>query len=134
MAVYTQDLSCYFSSASVRGRSAARVFFKDLVNKVMKKEKNKAPHYAWFLTAKGTTHPSITDAPLIEPHLLAWTTGSSIDAREGVLQYVKIGQEFMRYLDDGHRVGILAEEVTHPTYNEDIRNEERKNKMSKDML
>lgn len=106
---------------------------KDLVNKVMRKEKNKAAKYAWFMTAKGTTHPSVTDAPLIEPFLLSWTTGSTIDAREGVLQYVKVGTEFMRYLDDGHRIGILAEEVTHPTYNEDIRDERRKERMNEDI-
>ena len=30
---------------------------KDLVKKVMQKGENKASHFAWFLTAKGTTHP-----------------------------------------------------------------------------
>lgn len=107
---------------------------KDLVRKVMRKEKNKAPQYAWFLTSKGTTHPSVTDAPLIEPTLLSWTTGSTIDAREGVLQYIKVSEEFMRYLEDGHRTGILAEDVTHPTYDEDTTSEERKNQTSREIL
>lgn len=98
---------------------------KDLVQKIIDEKKK----FAWFTTAKGTTHPSVTDAPLIEPFLLAWTTGSTIDAREGVLQYVKISEQFMYFLETGHRKGILKEEVTHPTYDEDIRSEDRKAEM-----
>jgi platelet-activating factor acetylhydrolase len=90
---------------------------KDLVEKVLNEKKK----YAWFVTAKSTSHPSVTDAPLIEPFLLAWTTGSTIDAREGVLQYVKITDQFMAYLDNGHRRSILKEEVTHPEYDESSR-------------
>lgn len=103
---------------------------KELVEKVNRKEPNKAPKYGWFLTAKGTTHPTVTDAPLIEPFLLAWTTGATINAQEGVLQYVKVCEEFMEYLEDGHRRGILGEDVTHPTYNEDIRDERRKEEIA----
>ena len=103
---------------------------KDLVKKVMRTEKNRAPKNAWFVTAKGTTHPSVTDAPLIEPFLLSWTTGSTIDAREGVLQYVKISQEFIRYLEDGHRTGVLAEEVTHTKYDEPVKTDKTKRRIS----
>ena len=103
---------------------------KELVEKVNRKDTNKAPHFGWFVTAKGTTHPTVTDAPLIEPLLLAWTTGATIDAREGVLQYVKVCEEFMQYLEDGHRRGILGEDVTHPTYNEDTRDDKRKEDMA----
>ncbi|KAK4507774.1 hypothetical protein PRZ48_001509 [Zasmidium cellare] len=85
---------------------------KDLVRKIIDEKKK----YAWFTTAKGTTHPSVTDAPLIEPFLLSWTTGSTIDAREGVLQYVKITRQFMHFLEEGHRQSILKTEVTHPDY------------------
>ena len=105
---------------------------KDLVNKVMQKaRKNQGGHYAWFVTAKGTTHPSVTDAPLIEPFLLSWTTGSTIDAHEGVIQYVKVSEEFMRYLEDGHRTGVLAEDVTHPNYDEEVKKDLNRKKMSK---
>jgi platelet-activating factor acetylhydrolase len=104
---------------------------KDLVNKIMRKEEGRKPQFAWFLTAKGTSHPSVTDAPLIEPFLLSWTTGSTIDVREGVMQYVKVSQEFMRYLEDGHRTGVLAEDITHPNYDEDVTDSKRKRKMSK---
>ncbi|KAF2479175.1 PAF-acetylhydrolase family member [Neohortaea acidophila] len=102
---------------------------QDLVRKVLRKEKDKPGQPAWFLTSKGTTHPSVTDAPLIEPFLLAWTTWSSIDAREGVLQYVMVCNEFMHFLQDGRREGVLAEDETHAGYDEDIRSEERKAKM-----
>jgi platelet-activating factor acetylhydrolase len=90
---------------------------KDLVRKVIDEKKK----HAWFVTAKGTTHPSVTDAPLIEPFLLAWTTGATIDARDGVLQYVKIADQFMHYFEDGHRKTILKEEITHPEYDESSR-------------
>lgn len=71
---------------------------------------------AWFATARGTTHPSVTDAPLIEPFLLAWTTGATINAHEGLLQYVTISEQFLTYLRCGKRSGILDKDVTHPEY------------------
>lgn len=90
---------------------------KDLVRKIIEEKKM----YAWFVTAKGTTHPSVTDAPLIEPFLLSWTTGSTINAHEGVLQYVKITEQLADYLRAGHRHSILREEITHPEYDESAR-------------
>lgn len=95
---------------------------KDLAQGVLNRKK-----YAWFLTCKGTTHPSVTDAPLIEPFLLSWTTGATIDVKEGIMQYVKISHEFMQYLGDGHRRGILTEEVSHPKYDEERRKIEKDN-------
>lgn len=101
---------------------------KALVEKV-----NKAGKAAWFLTSVGTSHPSVTDAPLIEPTLLSWTTGATIDVREGVLQYVKVSEEFMQYMKTGEKKGILKEKVTHPEYDQDGRSEERKKKMPKEI-
>lgn len=95
---------------------------QDLVRDVLEKQKK----FAWFLTAKGTTHPSCTDAPLIEPMLLSWTTGATIDVKDGIAQYVKISDEFMYYLEDGHRKGVLKEEVSHPKYDEETRKIENK--------
>ncbi|KAK5175125.1 uncharacterized protein LTR77_000262 [Saxophila tyrrhenica] len=106
---------------------------KDLVKKVMRKKEGKKQQSAWFLTSKGTSHPSVTDAPLIEPMLLSWTTGSTIDVREGVMQYVKVGEEFMHFLENGERIGVLAEDVTHPVYDQDERDPERKAHMSQDI-
>jgi platelet-activating factor acetylhydrolase len=75
----------------------------------------------WFLTAKGTTHPTVTDAPLIEPLLLSWTTGATVDVKEGLMQYVKISKDFLTYLVDGKIKGALNEAVSHPQYNEEVR-------------
>jgi len=102
---------------------------KDLALKILDQQHQ----YAWFLTSKGTTHPSVTDAPLIEPLLLSWTTGATIDVRQGVLQYVKVTAEFMDYLATGRRHGVLSEEVTHPRYDEDTRSEERRKRMSREI-
>ena len=104
---------------------------KDLVGKVMQRGDDAAPKFAWFLTAKGTTHPSVTDAPLIEPLLLSWTTGSTISAKEGVLQSVKASEELMQYLVDGKLRGVLAEEVTHSAYDKDVRSTKRKKEMNR---
>jgi platelet-activating factor acetylhydrolase len=107
---------------------------KELVKKVLRGDKNRKPQYAWFLTSRHTSHASVTDAPLIEPFLLSWATGSTIDARQGVLEYVKVGDEFMRYLEDGHRTGVLAEDVTHVNYNEEVKHGGKKlRKLSKEI-
>ncbi|TKA32942.1 hypothetical protein B0A50_01168 [Salinomyces thailandicus] len=105
----------------------------DVVKEIATKILDERHKFAWFLTSKGTTHPSITDAPLIEPMLLSWTTGATIPVKEGVEQYVKVTHEFMHFLATGHRKGILAEEVTHPEYDRDARSEERKEAMQKDV-
>jgi platelet-activating factor acetylhydrolase len=103
---------------------------KDLAQQVLD-QKHK---YAWFMTAKDTTHPSVTDAPLIEPLLLSWSTGATIDVKEAVREYVKVTDQFMHFLADGHRKGILAEEVTHPEYDHDIRDDARKAAMKHDLI
>jgi platelet-activating factor acetylhydrolase len=107
---------------------------KGLVKKVLHGGKNRKPQYAWFMTSKETSHASVTDAPLIEPTILSWTTGSTIDAREGVLQYVKVSEEFMRYLEDGRRTGILAEDVTHENYDEPVKDNGNKKQKKPDPL
>lgn len=90
---------------------------KELVEGVVKKG-----HTAWFLTAKGTTHPSVTDAPLLHPFLLSWTTGATIDVHEGVQQYVKVSDEFMQFVTgEGARQDILRQHVSHPEYNEEAK-------------
>ncbi|KAH9819317.1 Platelet-activating factor acetylhydrolase, isoform II [Teratosphaeria destructans] len=101
----------------------------DVVKEIVQRVLETKHQYAWFMTARGTTHPSVTDAPLIEPLLLSWTTGATIPVKEGVKQYVKVTDEFMRFLEDGHRHGILGEEVTHPEYDKDIRDKARKQAM-----
>ena len=97
------------------GRSHFHVV-RDLVQAIL--DRGKA---AWFMTCMGTSHPSVTDAPLIEPMLLSWTTGSTIDAKAGVDQYVQRSVEFLQYLHTRTRKGILSEDVTHPSYDQDRR-------------
>lgn len=63
---------------------------------------------AWFLTSMGTSHPSITDAPLLEPFLLSWTTGSTMDAQDGIGQYVDLTRDFVQYQQTKSRQGLLA--------------------------
>ncbi|KAL4866932.1 hypothetical protein BDV12DRAFT_172096 [Aspergillus spectabilis] len=74
---------------------------------------------AWFMTSLGTSHPSCTDAPVIQPLLLGWATGATVEAREGVLQYVRRMQEFIDFVVTGERWGLLAKGVTHPAYREE---------------
>ncbi|KAK7735949.1 hypothetical protein SLS53_007328 [Cytospora paraplurivora] len=62
----------------------------------------------WFLTSLGTSHPSITDAPVLEPLLLSWTTGSTMDARQGIRQYVLLTRDFVRYQHTGELAGLLS--------------------------
>jgi platelet-activating factor acetylhydrolase len=84
---------------------------KDLVKGV-----NKRGKAAWFMTSLGTSHPSVTDAPLIEPTLLSWTTGSTINVYDGVGVYVNVTEEFMLYQKAHKRTGLLALDVTHSEY------------------
>ncbi|KAK5076863.1 hypothetical protein LTR64_005658 [Lithohypha guttulata] len=63
---------------------------------------------SWFMTSLGTSHPSVTDAPLIEPTLLKWTTGAGIDAHEGLRQYVHVSDDFAKFVQDGKERNLLA--------------------------
>lgn len=87
----------------------------------------------WFMTSLKTSHPSITDAPLIEPLLLSWTTGATINVREGLREYVRVSMEFLDYLRNGTRHGVLGVGVTHEAYGNDTRSEAQKKKMEKDI-
>lgn len=78
----------------------------------------KRGHPAWFMTSLGTTHPSITDAPLIEPLLLSWTTGATIPVEEGLRQYVSVSDQFIEFQKSGKPSGVLTRPVSHPSYKE----------------
>ncbi|EME77303.1 uncharacterized protein MYCFIDRAFT_42344 [Pseudocercospora fijiensis CIRAD86] len=85
----------------------------------------------WFMTSLKTSHPSITDAPLIEPLLLSWTTGATINVKEGLREYVRVSMGFLKYLRDGSRQGVLNVGVTHQEYGKDSRSGKQKEKMEK---
>ncbi|KAI2617500.1 PAF acetylhydrolase [Hypoxylon sp. NC1633] len=71
---------------------------------------------SWFATSLGTSHPSVTDAPLLEPRLLSWTTGARIDVYEGLRQYVHVTEDFLWFLGTGERRGLLREKAEFPEY------------------
>ncbi|KAI1102039.1 PAF acetylhydrolase [Jackrogersella minutella] len=75
-------------------------------------------HPSWFATSLGTSHPSVTDAPLLEPLLLGWTTGARIDVYEALRQYVHVSEDFLQFLATGERRGLLAEKAAFPVYDE----------------
>ena len=81
---------------------------------------------AWFVTSLGTSHPSVTDAPLLEPLLLSWTTGARLDVREALQEYVRVSVQFMDFLAGGKRTGLLGEAVTHEEYGVWVSDERRK--------
>lgn len=87
---------------------------------------------SWFLTSLGTSHPSVTDAPLIEPMLLSWTTGARIDVNEGVREYVRASVDFFEFIERGERKGVLAEKVSHEGYGKWV-SEEREKEFPQDM-
>ncbi|KAK1570099.1 PAF-acetylhydrolase family member [Colletotrichum navitas] len=87
---------------------------------------------SWFVTSLRTSHPSVTDAPLIEPLLLSWTTGATIGAHRGLKEYVRVSQEFMDFLRNGSREGVLSEDVTHEEYGKDTMTEEQRRRMPKE--
>ncbi|KAK3314343.1 platelet-activating factor acetylhydrolase, isoform II-domain-containing protein [Apodospora peruviana] len=71
---------------------------------------------SWFMTSLGTSHPSVTDAPLLEPFLLSFTTGATIDVYQGLRQYVHVANDFLAFLVDGEKRGLLAEKAEFPKY------------------
>lgn len=90
------------------------------------------PAPGWFLTSLGTAHPSVTDVPLLEPLLLSWTTGASLDVKEALKEYVNAADEFLSFIDVGktEEGGLLSEKVTHEEYGKWV-SEERKKEFPK---
>ncbi|KAK4212129.1 platelet-activating factor acetylhydrolase, isoform II-domain-containing protein [Rhypophila decipiens] len=78
---------------------------------------NDRGHPSWFMTSLGTSHPSVTDAPLLEPLLLSFTTGATIDVYQGLRQYVHVAEDFLGFVvGDGQTRGLLAEKAEFPQY------------------
>ncbi|KAF2964795.1 hypothetical protein GQX73_g8779 [Xylaria multiplex] len=79
-------------------------------------ENNERGNPSWFLTSLGTSHPSVTDAPIIEPRLLRWTTGAKINVNEGLRQYIHLSEDFLWFLEKGEKRNLLAEKAEFPEY------------------
>ncbi|KAK4032692.1 platelet-activating factor acetylhydrolase, isoform II-domain-containing protein [Parachaetomium inaequale] len=86
---------------------------KDIVVK-----NNERGNPSWFMTSIGTSHPSVTDAPLLEPFLLSFTTGATIDVYQGLRQYVHVAEDFLAFLAGGEVRGLMAEKAEFPQYDE----------------
>ncbi|KAI0402343.1 PAF acetylhydrolase [Xylaria palmicola] len=71
---------------------------------------------SWFMTSLGTSHPSVTDAPILEPTLLSWTTGAKINVHEGLRQYVHLSEDFLWFLKRREVRNLLAEKAEFPEY------------------
>lgn len=71
---------------------------------------------AWFLTSLGTSHPSVTDAPLLEPLLLSWTTGASTDVRGALRQYVHLSDDFAAFVRTRQPRNVLALPANSDSY------------------
>ncbi|KAK4161192.1 platelet-activating factor acetylhydrolase, isoform II-domain-containing protein [Cladorrhinum sp. PSN259] len=90
----------------------------DTVKEIVE-DNNKRGNPSWFMTSLGTSHPSVTDAPLLEPYILSFTTGATINVYQGLRQYVHVAEDFLAYLQDG-RIdrGLLHEKAEFPKYDE----------------
>ncbi|KAF2012790.1 hypothetical protein BU24DRAFT_395948 [Aaosphaeria arxii CBS 175.79] len=74
---------------------------------------------AWFMTLRGTAHPSVTDAPLIVPWVMRLVTGTREDARTALAEYVDVSVAFLRRVGQGRWEGgggedVLGEEAGSP--------------------
>ncbi|KAF2488681.1 alpha/beta-hydrolase [Lophium mytilinum] len=68
--------------------------------------------HAWFLTLLHTAHPSITDAPILQPLLFRLVTGTRLNERLALDAYVGVSYDFLRFVRDGGRRGVLGSGVT----------------------
>jgi len=66
----------------------------------------------WFMTLTGSAHPSCTDAPLIVPWIMKLVTGTTLEARVALREYIDASVRFLEYLQTAEKKGILASEVT----------------------
>jgi len=79
----------------------------DVVRKLAEKTKT-----AWFMTLTGTAHPSITDAPLIVPWIMKLVTGTTLDSKIALREYIDVSVDFLEYLRSGKKRGLLKSDET----------------------
>ncbi|CAI6333692.1 unnamed protein product [Periconia digitata] len=68
----------------------------------------------WFMTLKGSAHPSCTDAPLIVPWIMRLATKTTLNGRVALREYIDTSVNFLEFLRDGSKKGLLREEVSSP--------------------
>ncbi|KAH6634718.1 platelet-activating factor acetylhydrolase, isoform II-domain-containing protein [Chaetomium sp. MPI-SDFR-AT-0129] len=116
--VHVPLLIIHSNTWSRKGRSLfyGRAHFdtvKDIVT-----ANNARGNASWFMTSLGTSHPSVTDAPLLEPWLLSFTTGATIDVYQGLRQYVHVAEDFLGFLAGEGMRGLLVEKAEFPEFDE----------------
>ncbi|KAF2824049.1 hypothetical protein CC86DRAFT_63349 [Ophiobolus disseminans] len=79
----------------------------DVVRKIIDSVKE-----GWFMTLTGSAHPSCTDAPLIVPWIMKMVTGTTLDPKVALREYIDTSVRFLEYLQTGEKKGVLASEVT----------------------
>ena len=62
---------------------------------------------------------------------MSWTTGATVNVKDGLREYVGISIDFLHFLKSQTRQGMLAENITHTAYNVWV-SEEREKEYSKD--
>ncbi|XP_014553727.1 hypothetical protein COCVIDRAFT_106917 [Bipolaris victoriae FI3] len=67
----------------------------------------------WFMTLSGTAHPSCTDAPLIVPLIMKLVSGTTLDSRTALHEYIDASVAFLEYLRTGKKAGVLESAVTN---------------------
>ncbi|KAF2128509.1 PAF-acetylhydrolase family member [Dothidotthia symphoricarpi CBS 119687] len=79
----------------------------DVVRKIVENVKE-----GWFMTLTGSAHPSCTDAPLIVPWIMKLVTGTTLDSKTALREYIDASVRFLEYLKTGEKKGVLESEVT----------------------
>lgn len=79
----------------------------DVVRKLVEKTQK-----GWFMTLSGSAHPSCTDAPLIVPWIMKLATHTTLDGRVALREYISASVDFLDYLRNGEKKGMLRKEVT----------------------
>jgi platelet-activating factor acetylhydrolase len=67
----------------------------------------------WFMTLAGTAHPSCTDAPLIVPWIMRLVTGTTLNSKVALHEYIDASVAFLQYLQTGEKKGVLESDVTN---------------------
>ncbi|RYO55352.1 hypothetical protein AA0113_g9066 [Alternaria arborescens] len=67
----------------------------------------------WFMTLMGTAHPSCTDAPLIVPWIMKLVTGTTLNSKDALHEYIDTSVAFLEYLRTGEKKGVIESGVTN---------------------
>ncbi|KAF2647181.1 alpha/beta-hydrolase [Lophiostoma macrostomum CBS 122681] len=73
-----------------------------------------ATRKGWFLTLRGTAHPSVTDAPLIVPWIMRLVTGTTLNAEVALREYIDVSVDFLQVLQRVRNAGPLTRPVSSP--------------------